>query len=96
MSKPKSPLAQGLMLSAVVFLAGSVVLPFSARADDAAKVPQNDLLDATLWMQRSVEYMLPNPEYGSWESAAFGGNYKLSLDERRKMKIDALQPWAPK
>lgn len=40
--------------------------------------------------------VLPNPEYGSWESAAFGGNYKLSPDERRKMKIDALQPWKPK
>ena len=40
--------------------------------------------------------MLPDPEYGSWESAPFGGNYKLSPDERRKMKIDALQPWQPK
>lgn len=39
--------------------------------------------------------MLPNPEYGSFESAAFGGNYKLSPDERRKMKIDALKPWQP-
>ena len=40
--------------------------------------------------------MLPNPEYGSWESSAFGGNYKLSPDARRKMKIEALQPWKPK
>lgn len=40
--------------------------------------------------------MLPDPEYGSWESTPFGNNYKLSADERRKMKIEALQPWKPK
>jgi acid phosphatase len=40
--------------------------------------------------------VLPNPEYGSFESAPFGHNYKLSPDERRKMKIEALQPWKPK
>lgn len=40
--------------------------------------------------------MLPNPEYGSWESAAFGGDYSLSPDKRRQMKIDALHPWQPK
>lgn len=39
---------------------------------------------------------LPNAEYGSWESTPFGNNYKLSPDQRRKMKIDALQPWQPK
>jgi acid phosphatase len=40
--------------------------------------------------------VLPNPEYGSFESAPFGHNYKLSPDERRKMKIEALEPWKPK
>lgn len=39
--------------------------------------------------------MLPNPEYGSWETAAFGGDYSLSPDKRRQMKIDALRPWHP-
>lgn len=39
---------------------------------------------------------LPNPEYGSFESAPFGSNYKLSPDERRKMKIDSLKGWTPK
>ncbi len=41
-------------------------------------------------------FMLPDPEYGSWESNPFGNNYKLSPDERRKMKIDVLEPWKPK
>ena len=40
--------------------------------------------------------VLPNPEYGSFESAPFKGNYKLSPNERRKMKIDALDGWTPK
>ncbi|MBT9383802.1 5'-nucleotidase, lipoprotein e(P4) family [Pseudooceanicola sp. CBS1P-1] len=39
--------------------------------------------------------MMPNPEYGSWESAAFGGDWSKSPDERRQMKKDALKPWTP-
>ncbi len=37
---------------------------------------------------------IPNPEYGSFESAPFMSNYKLSPDERRQMKIEALPIWA--
>ncbi len=37
--------------------------------------------------------MLPNPTYGSFESAPFGNDYKLSADERRKMKIGVLDAW---
>jgi 5'-nucleotidase (lipoprotein e(P4) family) len=39
---------------------------------------------------------LPNAEYGSFESAPFEHNFKLPPDERRKMKIEALEPWQPK
>jgi 5'-nucleotidase (lipoprotein e(P4) family) len=39
--------------------------------------------------------MLPNPAYGSWEGAAFGGDYTLSEEERRRRKIGALSGWAP-
>ncbi len=38
-------------------------------------------------------FMLPNPTYGSWESAAFGDNWKLSPEERRQMKYDSLTDW---
>jgi acid phosphatase len=34
--------------------------------------------------------VIANPEYGSFESAPFMGDYKKSPDERRKIKIDAL------
>lgn len=37
--------------------------------------------------------VLANPVYGSWESAAYGHDYKLSDDEKRARKIGALTPW---
>ncbi len=39
--------------------------------------------------------MLPNPAYGSWETAAFGGDYTLPEEEKRRRKIDALTGWTP-
>ena len=36
---------------------------------------------------------LPNPGYGSWESAPFEHDYSLPEDERVQMKRDQLQPW---
>lgn len=37
--------------------------------------------------------MIANPEYGSFECAPFHCDYKLSEDDRRKLKIDALPAW---
>jgi 5'-nucleotidase (lipoprotein e(P4) family) len=37
--------------------------------------------------------MLPNPTYGSFESAPFNHDFKRSEAERRKAKRDALEPW---
>ncbi|HZP19007.1 MAG TPA: HAD family acid phosphatase [Bauldia sp.] len=37
--------------------------------------------------------VIANPEYGSFESAPFLGDYKKSADERRRLKIDALPAW---
>lgn len=37
--------------------------------------------------------MLPNPSYGSFESAPFGGNYKLPLEEQRAAKRGVLTSW---
>jgi len=38
--------------------------------------------------------MLPNPAYGSFESAPFKHDFKLSEDAKRKAKRDVLEPWA--
>ncbi|WP_417816242.1 5'-nucleotidase, lipoprotein e(P4) family [Thalassospira alkalitolerans] len=47
---------------------------------------------ATYWGERW--FMLPNPTYGSWESAAFDDNWKKSADERRSDKLNALNSWS--
>ena len=35
--------------------------------------------------------VLPNPQYGSWELASFGGNFDLTADERRAAKRALLR-----
>jgi 5'-nucleotidase (lipoprotein e(P4) family) len=40
--------------------------------------------------------MLANPAYGSWESAPYGHNFKLSDDEKRAKKLGVLVPWPAK
>jgi acid phosphatase len=37
--------------------------------------------------------VVANPEYGSFESAPFESNYRLSADERRQRKLDVLPRW---
>jgi acid phosphatase len=34
-----------------------------------------------------------NPTYGSFESAPYHGDYKLSPEAQRQLKIEALKPW---
>jgi acid phosphatase len=38
--------------------------------------------------------MLPNPSYGSFEAAPFGGNYKLPIEEQRAAKRGVLTSWS--
>jgi acid phosphatase len=37
--------------------------------------------------------VIPNPTYGSWESTAYKGDFKLPPAEQRRMKIEALKAW---
>lgn len=53
------------------------------------------VLDQYRDMWGSKWIMIANPMYGSWESAAFGHDWKKSPDERRKMKLDAMDIWLP-
>jgi len=39
--------------------------------------------------------MLPNPTYGSFESATFNHDFKKTPDEQRTAKRNALMPWKP-
>jgi acid phosphatase len=36
---------------------------------------------------------IPNPTYGSWESAGYKHDYKTPAEVQRQMKIDALKAW---
>jgi 5'-nucleotidase (lipoprotein e(P4) family) len=36
---------------------------------------------------------LPNPTYGSWESAAFGHDFKTPPEQQREKKLEALKAW---
>ncbi|MGC8697219.1 MAG: 5'-nucleotidase, lipoprotein e(P4) family, partial [Halothiobacillus sp.] len=36
-------------------------------------------------------FVLPNPMYGSWESALINNNWAASIEQRREQKIDALR-----
>jgi 5'-nucleotidase (lipoprotein e(P4) family) len=38
--------------------------------------------------------MLPNPSYGSFEAAPFGGNFKLPIEEQRAAKRGVLMLWS--
>ncbi len=46
-----------------------------------------------MWGTRWI--VIANPMYGSFESAAFGHNWRLPSDERRQMKYDAMKSWTP-
>jgi acid phosphatase len=59
-----------------------------SEADRAASLQKNIAHIGHDWI------MLPNPEYGSFESAPFLTDYKKSPDERRQLKIDALPAWS--
>lgn len=78
----------------VVLLMGDNLGDFSDVAKGSVAERQAFLAKTqSNWGKRWI--MFPNPEYGSWESAAFGGDWSKSPDQRRKEKIEALAPWAP-
>ncbi len=59
-------------------------------ADRAALIDTYNDYWSTKWIT------VANPMYGSWEAATFGYNFKLPNDEKRKMKLDAMEYWEPK
>jgi 5'-nucleotidase (lipoprotein e(P4) family) len=64
--------------------------------DDSYRSSENDRLKAfeanrERWGREWL--MLPNPSYGSFESAIFGHDFKTSREEQRKAKNDVLEGW---
>ncbi|MYZ48213.1 5'-nucleotidase, lipoprotein e(P4) family [Rhizobiales bacterium L72] len=79
----------------VLLVMGDNLADFTDKAS-GTRAERNAVLEADMAHWGKDWIMFPNPEYGSWESSAFGGDYKKSADERRKMKIEALKAWEPK
>lgn len=74
----------------ILLLVGDNLTDFlSADKATASERDQIFLEHAERWGRTWIQ--LPNPLYGSWESVAYGGNYKLSLDERRAAKLELLR-----
>ncbi|MDP6346548.1 MAG: 5'-nucleotidase, lipoprotein e(P4) family [Alphaproteobacteria bacterium] len=59
-------------------------------AERQALFEKHDAMWGSKWI------MLANPSYGSWESAAFGHDWRKPGEQRRQMKHDAFQSWQPK
>lgn len=78
----------------VVLLMGDNLGDFTDKAE-GSMAERQAFLEANAKHFGSEWIMFPNPEYGSWESAAFGGDWKKSPDQRRKDKIEALDAWTP-
>jgi 5'-nucleotidase (lipoprotein e(P4) family) len=78
-----------------------VLLLMGDNLGDFSDVADGSMEERDAFFETSAEHwghdwiMLPNAEYGSWESAAFGGDWSKSEDQRRQEKIDALDPWIP-
>ncbi|WP_108259723.1 5'-nucleotidase, lipoprotein e(P4) family [Mangrovicoccus ximenensis] len=78
----------------VVLLMGDNFGDFSDAADGSLE-ERDAALEAAMDHFGHDWIVFPNPEYGSWESATFGGDWSLSGDARRRMKIDAMEAWTP-
>ena len=78
-----------------------VVLLMGDNLGDFTDKAEGSLEERAAFYEDSADHwghdwiMFPNPEYGSWESATFGGDWKKSEDQRRQEKIDSLEPWTP-
>lgn len=73
----------------IVLLVGDNLGDFlSDRRADLAGRDSLYAAHAPWWGERWI--MLPNPQYGSWESAAFGHDYALSPEDRMARKLELI------
>jgi acid phosphatase len=74
-----------------------VLMMFGDQAGDFVDVAENTPTGRAASLAPYAEWIgqrwwvLPNPTYGSWEPAAFGNDWSLPREERRRRKIEALR-----
>jgi 5'-nucleotidase (lipoprotein e(P4) family) len=79
----------------VLLIFGDQIGDFSDKY--STSLADRDKLFETLQTHFGHDWMmLANPVYGSYESAPYGHDLKLSDDEKRARKIGVLTPWPVK
>jgi predicted secreted acid phosphatase len=79
----------------VLLMFGDQIGDFSDRYNTS--VADRDKLFEELKVHFGHDWMmLANPVYGSFESAPYGHDFKLSHDEKRAKKLGVLTPWSAK
>jgi len=73
----------------ILQLVGDNLGDFIEVSGDAAQRREAAARYADYWGMRWI--VLPNPNYGSWESALFGGDYKKTAAQQRAAKEQALR-----
>jgi len=78
-----------------------IVLLFGDNFGDFSDAYKGSVADRDAAFQQTAAHWghdwiaIPNPTYGSFESAPYLTDYSKTPDEQRQLKLDALQPWTP-
>lgn len=91
----KQPRREAVMATHdVVLLIGDNLADFDSRydADDTAIRNAQVIQDRAQFGQRYI--VLPNPTYGGWEAALYGGDFSLSPPEKDQRRREALRTWS--
>lgn len=74
----------------VIMQFGDQLGDFMAVLNNTVSARKNEVQPYLNWVGQRW-FMLPNPTYGSWESALINNNWAQPTDVRRQQKIDALR-----
>lgn len=77
----------------VVLLMGDNLGDFSAGFDRETASARRAAVDAQANAFGSRYIVLPNPAYGAWEEAIYGGDWSLSDEEKSRARRNHLEVW---
>ncbi len=77
----------------IILLMGDNLGDFSSGFDRATAQARRAAVNAQANAFGSRYIMLPNPAYGDWEGALYGGDWSLSDEEKSRARRNHLQVW---
>lgn len=77
----------------VILLMGDNLGDFSAGFDRATAQARRAAANAQADAFGSRYIVLPNPAYGAWEEAIYGGDWRLSDEEKSRARRNHLEVW---